>query len=197
MSDASVSVAHVGDLLTFPSSPRDTDGSSGPVAGSRLGLRRATSAAAWFELGIQLEARASLDGRGETRAAAQAAYERAVAGCPTFADAYCNLGRMHADAGELALAETWFRLAICCEPSVALYWFNLGVSVEDQGRYAEAIAAYEHAIELDSEAADANHNLARLLELVGRRSGDVEVMRRAVRHLLRYRQLTRSKAGVR
>ena len=29
---------------------------------------------------------------------------------------------------------------------VALYWFNLGVVLEDQGRAAEAIAAYEHAL---------------------------------------------------
>ncbi|HET9622512.1 MAG TPA: tetratricopeptide repeat protein [Kofleriaceae bacterium] len=140
---------------------------------------------------MQLEAR----GDAEARAEARAAYERAAAGCPTFGDALCNLGRMHAEDGEAALAESWFRLAICAEPACALYWFNLGVSVEDQGRNAEAIAAYERAIELDPQAADANHNLSRLLELTGRRTGDVELMRSAVRHLLRYRQLTRRKAA--
>jgi Flp pilus assembly protein TadD len=103
---------------------------------------------------------------------------------------------MHAADGEAAIAESWFRLAICADPACGLYWFNLGVSVEDQGRHAEAIAAYEQALALDPEAADANHNLSRLLELVGRRTGDVELMRRAVRHLLRYRQLTR-RANVR
>ena len=34
--------------------------------------------------------------------------------------------------------------------SVALFWFNLGVVLEDQGRAAEAIAAYEHALALDA-----------------------------------------------
>jgi tetratricopeptide (TPR) repeat protein len=177
----------VGDLLTFPGSLRGAAGEPGP----RLGTRRGTSATAWFELGVQLEARAQVDGRAGTRAEARAAYERAAAGCPTFADALCNLGRMHAQDGEPAIAESWFRLAICAEPACGLYWFNLGVSVEDQGRHAEAITAYAHAIELDPSAADANHNLSRLLELVGRRTGDVEVLRSAVRHLLRYRQLTR------
>lgn len=184
MSDASASVAHVGELLTFGKAA----GEPGP---GRFGTLRGTSAATYFELGVQLEARARADGRADTRAAARAAYERAVAGCPTFADALCNLGRMHAEDGDSAVAESWFRLAICVDATCGLFWFNLGVSVEDQGRHAEAIAAYEQALALDPQAADANHNLARLLELVGRRTGDVELMRRAVRHLLRYRQLTR------
>jgi tetratricopeptide (TPR) repeat protein len=175
----------VGDLLTFGKAA----GEPGP--GVRYGLRRATSATAWFEHGVQLEARAAVEGRAATRDEARAAYERAVAGCPTFADAHCNLGRMHADDGEPQVAEAWFRLAICADPTVSVYWFNLGVSVEDQGRHAEAIAAYEQALARDPLAADAHHNLSRLLELVGRRTGDVEVMRSAVRHLLRYRQLTR------
>jgi tetratricopeptide (TPR) repeat protein len=136
-----------------------------------------------------------------------AAYERALAGCPGFADAHNNLGRLLHDAGSLAAAESSYRLAICADPGVALYWFNLGVVVEDQGRRAEAISAYERAIEiheqteaaLDSDArlADAHYNLARLLELTGRRTGDDALLQRAVRHLLRYRALTRRTAGVR
>jgi tetratricopeptide (TPR) repeat protein len=176
----------VGDLLTFASS-------QGSVLtlrpGSRCGLRRGTSATRWYELGCGLEA--------SDPARAIAAYERAVAGCPDLADAHNNLGRLLHDvgsAGSLGTAEASYRLAICADPGVALYWFNLGVAVEDQGRCAEAIAAYERAIEVDAGIADAHYNLARLLELTGRRTGDERLLRRAVRHLLRYRELTRRDA---
>lgn len=125
-------------------------------------------------------------------------YERALAGRPDFADAYNNLGRVLHDQHDRGLApdalrtcESFYRLAICADPEVALYWFNLGVSVEDQGRVSEAIAAYERALAIDSTLADAHFNLARLLEVVGRKSSDELVLRRAVRHLVRYRDLGR------
>jgi len=149
--------------------------------GPRRGMRRATSAVDWYERGLALEA--------TDVAGAVAAYRRAVAGRPDFADAYNNLGRLHHDRAELTDAEALYRLAICAEPGVALYWFNLGVALEDQGRRAEAIAAYERALELDGALADAHFNLARQLE---RAAGANElVLRRAVRHLARYRDLSR------
>lgn len=160
----------MGDLLTFSFS-------------RRFGLRRGTSATSWYDAGCRLEA--------SDPARAIAAYQRAVAGCPGLADAHNNLGRLLHDTGAAAQAEGSYRLAICADPGVALYWFNLGVAVEDQGRHAEAIALYERAIELDAQLADAHFNLARLLEVVGRRAEDELTLRRAVRHLLRYRELTR------
>ena len=183
----------------------------------RCGLRRGTSATAWYELGLALEA--------TEPARAIAAYERALAGRPDLADALNNLGRLHHEAAQadlatphaagpraatpsiapvprpavaadnttaVARAESCYRLAICAQPDIALYWFNLGVSVEDQGRSSEAIAAYEQAIELDPRLADAHFNLSRLLEHLGRRSNDELVLRRAVRHLVRYRDLARA-----
>ena len=179
----------------------------------RCGLRRGTSATAWYELGLSLET--------TEPARAISAYERALAGRPDLADAHNNLGRLHHESApaELATAqltdprgvasipappaesttaatpaaraESCYRLAICAQPDVALYWFNLGVSVEDQGRSSEAIAAYERAVELEPKLADAHFNLSRLLEQVGRRSNDELVLRRAVRHLVRYRDLAR------
>jgi tetratricopeptide (TPR) repeat protein len=166
----------VGELLTI-------------AIGPRRGLRRGTSATAWYDAGVRLEA--------SDPAAAIGAYERAVGGCPSLADAHNNLGRLHHDAGALGVAEACYRLAICAGPGVALYWFNLGVAVEDQGRRAEAIAAYERALALDPATADAHFNLARLLEQAARRAGDDALLRRAVRHLLRYRALSRRTAGAR
>ena len=167
----------MGDLLRFELGPR-------------RGLRRGTSATAWYAEGCAQEA--------TDPARAMLAYERALAGRPDLADAYNNLGRVMHDQHDRNLApdvlpacEGYYRLAICADPDVALYWFNLGVSVEDQGRVSEAIAAYERALAIDPTMADAHFNLARLLEVVGRKSSDELVLRRAVRHLVRYRDLGR------
>ena len=160
----------MGDLLTFSLGPR-------------RGYLRGARATDWYEQGCALEAR--------DPEAAREAYRRALAGLPDLADAHNNLGRLHHDRRELADAEGCYRLAICVDAGVPLYWFNLGVALEDQGRSAEAIAAYERAIELEPGSADAHFNLARLLELGGRRAGDEVLLRRAVRHLVRYRDLTR------
>jgi len=157
--------------------------------GPRLGLRRGTSATACYDTGCRLEA--------VDRLGAIAAYERAIAGCPGLAAAHNNLGRLHHTAGAAAAAESCYRLAICAAPGVALYWFNLGVAVEDQGRHAEAIAAYESAITIDDGTANAHYNLARLLELKGRRLEDDAMLQCAVRHLLRYRELSRRNVSVR
>ncbi len=164
--------------------------------GPRRGMIRGTRATAWYELGCATEA--------SDPQRARSAYERALAGRPDFADAHNNLGRllhaMHDDAlarGEattesralLRTAEAHYRLAICGDARIALYWFNLAVSVEDQGRVAEAIAAYERALALDQMFADAHFNLARIYESIGRARNDELVLRRAVRHLVRYRDL--------
>lgn len=168
----------MGDLLTLPLANRRN--------GARLGLRRGTPAVDHYECGLALE---SVD-----PAAAIAAYERAIAGRPGLADAHNNLGRLHHDRGALAVAESCYRIAICLADSIALYWFNLGVVVEDQARSAEAIEHYERALAIDPQLADAHYNLARLYERSGQRRGDELLLRRAVRHLGAYRSLAR--AGV-
>jgi tetratricopeptide (TPR) repeat protein len=197
MSEPFATLAYVGDLLSIASGLEPSaaevielrPGRAGIGPDTRFGLRRGMSATQWYDTGCRLEA--SDPARGA------AAYERAIAGCPGLAHAHNNLGRLLHDQGARALAESSYRLAICADPAIALYWFNLGVAVEDQGRRAEAIAAYQRAIELDDRAANAHYNLSLLLELNGRRVGDAGVMRCAVRHLLRYRELTRHRIGVR
>jgi tetratricopeptide (TPR) repeat protein len=161
----------VGDLVYFSFGPR-------------RGMRRGTSALAWYERGLALEA--------QDPAAAIEAYRRAIVGRSDFADAHNNLGRLLHDRGELAAAEAHYRIALCVDRAGALYWFNLGVALEDQGRAAEAIAAYEQALAHDALMADAHFNLARQIEQAARRSGDEIMLRRAVRHLKQYRELSRA-----
>lgn len=171
MSEGIARVSGVGDLVYLSFGPR-------------RGLRKATSALVWYERGCELE---SSDPEG-----AITAYRRALAGRPDLADAHNNLGRLLHDRGELAAAEGHYRLALCAQPGVALYWFNMGVVLEDGGRVAEAIEAYEHCLALDALMADAHFNLARHIERAARTSGDEIMLRRAVRHLKQYRQLSRA-----
>lgn len=188
MSEGPVSVVLVGDIVSLR-------------IGARRGFLRGTSATAWYELGCAAEA--------TDPARAITCYQRALAGRPDHADAHNNLARLIHDQHDrlaapcqpavssdrarhhLAIAESHYRLAICAAPEVPLYWFNLAVSVEDQGRIAEAIELYQHALALDGTLADAHYNLARLYELTGRRTMDELALRRAVNHLVRYRQLRR------
>lgn len=145
----------------------------------------------WYECGLRLE-ESDPDKPGK----AMAAYRCALAKRSDFADAYNNLGRLHHDRSDLADAEALYRLAICASANVALYWFNLGVVLEDQGRASESIDAYERALALDGALADAHWNLACQLEALGKSGPVVDeiLMRRAVRHLKRYRDLVRSGA---
>ena len=168
----------VGDLVYF-------------MFGPRRGMRRGTSAQAWYERGCALEAAEPAAAQAADPSAAKAAYGRALAGRPDHADAHNNLGRMLHECGELAAAESHYRLALCLDREVALYWFNLGVVLEDRGRAAESIAAYEQALSRDAHLADAHYNLARQIERAARDSGDEILLRRAVRHLTQYRHLSR------
>ena len=56
------------------------------------------------------------------------------------------------------------------------------VALDDQGRSAEALAAYHQALQADPSLADAHYNLARLHEGRGERM-------LALRHLKEYRRL--------
>ncbi|HSD88059.1 MAG TPA: tetratricopeptide repeat protein [Kofleriaceae bacterium] len=152
--------------------------------GPRRGMRKGTSALEWYERGCALE---SSDADAAFRA-----YQRALAGRPDLADAHNNLGRLLHDRGDLVAAESCYRLALCLDNRVALYWFNLGVVLEDRGRAAEAIAAYEQALAIDALLADAHFNLARQIERAALSAGDEVLLRRAVRHLKQYRDLSRA-----
>jgi len=152
----------------------------------------------WYERGVGLEDTAP--------DRAVAAYRRALAARPGLADAHCNLGRLLHERGELAAAEHHYRQAIAADGGVALFWFNLGVVIEDRhpgidaaGPDAadEAIDAYQRALALDPAQVDAHFNLARIYEQLGKRRNDDLMLRRAIRHLTSYRQLARDRATAR
>jgi tetratricopeptide (TPR) repeat protein len=127
----------------------------------------------------------ALEQTGEAAAAA-GAYLATLELDPSHADAHVNLGRLCHEAQELEAAEKHYRSALAVRPLDPVARFNLGVVLDDLGRVAEAITAYRAALVADPASADAHFNLARLLERDGDRLA-------ALRHLSRYRQLTRGR----
>jgi tetratricopeptide (TPR) repeat protein len=131
---------------------------------------------AWYELASDLELTDPVEAR--------AAYEKAVALDPAHLDAHVNLGRLLHEDGDPAAAEKHYRAALSIDPAHPVAAFNLGVALDDLGRLAAAADAYRRAIELDPDNPDAHYNLAGILERQHDKAG-------AVRHLTRYRALTR------
>jgi tetratricopeptide (TPR) repeat protein len=130
----------------------------------------------WYELAAELEL--------SEPAEARAAYEKAIALDSAHVEAHVNLGRLLHEEGDAAAAEKHYRAALSVDPSHSVAAFNLGVSLDDLGRLTDAADAYRRAIELDPDNPDAHYNLAGILERQHDKAG-------AVRHLTRYRALTR------
>lgn len=131
---------------------------------------------AWYEMASDLEL--------SDVAEARAAYERVIALDPAHVDAHVNLGRLLHEDGAPAAAEKHYRAALAVNRDHPVAMFNLGVALDDLGRLPEAAQAYRRAIALDPGNPDAHYNLAGILEREGDKAG-------AVRHLSRYRALTR------
>lgn len=136
----------------------------------------------WYRLGHTAET------AGAGAGAAMRAYEMALDCYPGHAGAHVNLGRLRHEAGDLAAAEAHYRRAVFLDPREPVYWFNLGVVLEDRARPDEAVDAYRHCLQLDPAFADAHFNLSGVLE----RQGDPQG---ALRHLSTYRRLFQRQAG--
>ncbi len=109
-------------------------------------------------------------------------YANILRECPAHTDAHVNLGRLQHAAGRLSAAEAHYRAALLTQPGDGVAAFNLAVALDDQGKGADALAAYHQALAADPSLADAHYNLARLHEGRGER-----VL--ALRHLKEYRRL--------
>jgi tetratricopeptide (TPR) repeat protein len=186
-----LAITAVGDRVVVREGSRHWQAESGqyllgfdadPAAGSLNVLAPEPTAApsddarAWFARGAALE---RSDPQGARRA-----YERSLAVDPAFVDARINLGRLLHELQQLADAERVYRAGIATSGHDPVLLFNFGVLLEDLGRRDAAIAAYEAAVRADADLADGHFNLALLYEDAGR-------PRDALRHMARYRTLTR------
>ena len=139
----------------------------------------ALGAQQWFDRAVALEP--------EDVEAALAAYEHALHSDPAFLDAYINLGRLLHEVKRLGEAERVYRDALKVSADDPVLLYNFGVLLDDLDRVAEAKDAYESALESDPEFADCHYNLSLLCERLAK-------PREALRHMARYRLLTKSRA---
>jgi tetratricopeptide (TPR) repeat protein len=116
--------------------------------------------------------------------AAQERYQSIIAADEQHVESYINYGRLLHVARDWQAAERMYRKGIAACEACATLFFNLGVLLEDQERCAEAIAAYQQALQCDPDHRDSHHNLARLFEASGR-------VQHAIRHFNHYRRVTK------
>ena len=112
------------------------------------------SAAEFFNRGVALE-----DDPGSQEKAIES-YHKVLQIDPNFAPAHINLGTLHYNSQDYALAELHYRKAIECDPRYALAYFDLGNVLDETGRIPEAIQAYKMALQLAPTYADAHYNIA-------------------------------------
>jgi len=129
-----------------------------------------------FQRAVQLEE------RPETIPEAAELYRQILALRPAYAAAAINLGTIHYNMRDFAMAEQLYRRATEADPEYALAFFDLGNVLDELKRLPEAIDAYQRAVALVPQYADAHYNLALAYERQGQR-------RRALRHWLTYVRL--------
>ena len=151
---------------------------STPIPASEASPRE-DDAAAWFARGIALE-----EDPG-TQTEALAAYQKVLEFQPDHAAAHINLGTLHYNRQDFALAEKHYRAALQADPRYALAYFDLGNVLDETGRVQEGIKTYKMAIQLAPTYADAHYNLALAYE-------KIREPRKALKHWQAYIKLDTS-----
>ncbi len=76
-------------------------------------------------------------------------YQRAIALCPAYPEAWVNLGDVHERLGDYALAQSHYRRALSLRPNFAVAYFGLGDVAFRTLDYAKAQRAYRRGLALD------------------------------------------------
>jgi tetratricopeptide (TPR) repeat protein len=97
---------------------------------------------------------------GDYRSAHDAA-TRAIELAPAAAESWNTDCRVALAQGDLARAEHRARRAVELNPAMSEAWNNLGVVLQRDGRWNEAVRAYLHAARLDPSASLTRGNIAR------------------------------------
>jgi len=135
-----------------------------------------TDVAELFARGIALEEDPN------NQAQAMEMYQQVLELDPDHAAAHINLGTLHYNRQEYALAEKHYRRAIEVDARYALAYFDLGNVLDETGRVAEAIQTYAIALQLAPTYADAHYNLALAYE-------KIKEPRKALKHWRAYVKL--------
>lgn len=116
------------------------------------------------------------DGRFEE---AGVAYEDIVTDDPACGDAWCGLGTLALQVGEPLAAIDLLNKAIECDPTVAVYFINLGEAYRRSFNVEAAIAVLRVACDLDPQHIDAWRNLGAALGDQGDFAGAEQALKNA------------------
>jgi Flp pilus assembly protein TadD len=96
---------------------------------------------------------------------AELEFQQVAAAYPQYAAPDVNLGILYRKTDRLELSEKALRSAVEREPTNALAWTELGVTLRLRGQFKDAAEAYHQAIAADADFAPAYRNLGVLLDL--------------------------------
>jgi tetratricopeptide (TPR) repeat protein len=96
------------------------------------------------------------------------------------ADLWLVLGSLNGRLGDATAAEACIRNAIALRPNWAIAHFNLGISLRDQHRLAEATEAFRVAVQLKADYADAHNAIGYVLVVQGQVPAAEQHFRQAI-----------------
>jgi tetratricopeptide (TPR) repeat protein len=96
---------------------------------------------------------------------AELEFQQIALGYPAYAAPLVNLGILYRKHGELAKSDQSLHEAVQREATDAEAWCELGVTLRMEGRFHEAVDAYNQAISAKPDFAAAYRNLAIVLDL--------------------------------
>jgi tetratricopeptide (TPR) repeat protein len=85
----------------------------------------------------------------------KAALQKAIQLNPSLGEAQNQMGYLTARAGDLAQAESYFRVAVSVSPSNIVAWINLAATLTGDEKWQDARQALSHALEIDPNSAQA------------------------------------------
>tara|TARA_B110000858_G_scaffold194428_1_gene248836 strand:- start:1598 stop:4429 length:2832 start_codon:yes stop_codon:yes gene_type:complete len=109
-----------------------------------------------------------------------AAFNKALAIKPEYADAYNNMGNAFQEQGKLEEAVEAYNKVLAIKPDYADAYNNMGTALKDQGKLEEAIEAYNEALAIKPDYAEAYNNMGITLQEQGKLDEAIEAYNKAL-----------------
>jgi protein O-GlcNAc transferase len=109
-----------------------------------------------------------------------AAFNKALAIKPEYADAYNNMGNAFQEQGKLEEAVEAYKKVLAIKPDYADAYNNMGTALKDQGKLEEAIEAYNEALAIKPDYAEAYNNMGITLQEQGKLDEAIEAYNKAL-----------------